>query len=121
MDGTDFELTTSSRRRRPDRSLSERDTLTCTMSDLPSHSPVDQPILNWGNVGIGFSFLLFDSIISSAFGLNIGPALITAGIRCVVQLALVATVLQKIFDADNLWAVGAITCVSNSIFSETDH
>lgn len=76
------------------------------MSEMP-HG--DQPILNWANVGIGFSFLVLDAVISGVFGLNIGPSLLVAGIRCVVQLAVVATILQKIFDADNIFAVAGIT------------
>ena len=76
-----------------------------TMDDQP---PSSETHLTWANVGIGFSFILFDSIISSVFGLGVGTALITAAVRCVVQLAVVALLLQKVFEAENPWAVGGI-------------
>ena len=41
----------------------------------------------------------------------------TAAVRCVVQLALVATLLQKVFEADNAWAVGGIACEEKNIVS----
>ena len=64
--------------------------------------------LNWGNVGLAFSFIVFNAIISTTYGLGVGSSLLTAAIRCVVQLSVVALVLQRVFEANNPWAVAAI-------------
>ncbi len=64
--------------------------------------------LSWGNVGLAFSFIVFDAIISTTYGLGVGSSLLTAAIRCTVQLSVVALVLQKVFEANNPWAVAAI-------------
>lgn len=74
---------------------------------------MDQPgtgttSLNWGNVGLAFSFIVFNALISTTYGLGIGSSLLSAAIRCVVQLSIVALVLQKVFEANNPWAVAAI-------------
>lgn len=64
--------------------------------------------LTWANVGLGFAFVAFDAIISRIFGLGVGVPLVTAAVRCIIQLALMALVLQKIFDADNPWGVAGL-------------
>ena len=64
--------------------------------------------LTYANVGYAFSFILFDAALSLFFGLGVGSSLVTAAIRCVVQLAVVATLLQKVFEARNPWVVAAI-------------
>ena len=74
---------------------------------------MDQPgtgttSLNWGNVGLAFSFIVFNALISTTYGLGIGSSLLSAAIRCVVQLSIVVLVLQKVFEANNPWAVAAI-------------
>lgn len=74
---------------------------------------MDQPVsdtthLTWGNVGLAFSFIVFNAFLSTTYGLGVGSSLLTAAIRCVVQLSLVALVLQKVFEANNPWAVAAI-------------
>lgn len=66
--------------------------------------------LTWENVGLAFSFILFDAVFSRLFGLGVGSSLVTAAVRCVVQLTLVALVLQKVFEANNPWAVAGIAC-----------
>lgn len=66
--------------------------------------------LTWGNVGLAFSFILFDAVVSKIFGLGIGTSLMTAAVRCVVQLTLVALILQKVFDTNNPWGVAGIAC-----------
>lgn len=74
-------------------------------------SPTDSKThLDWGNVGLGFAFVVFDAIISRVFGLGVGVPLITAAIRCIIQLAIMALVLQRIFEADNPWGVSGIAC-----------
>lgn len=64
--------------------------------------------LTYANVGLAFSFILFDAILSFFFGLGVGTSLVTSAVRCVVQLAIVATLLQKVFETRNPWAVAAI-------------
>lgn len=67
--------------------------------------------LHWSNVGIGFTFVIFDAIISYVLGLGLGRALIVGGLRCIVQLTLMALVLQRIFDARDPWGVAGISCM----------
>ena len=66
--------------------------------------------LTYANVGLAFSFILFDAFVSFFFGLGIGSSLVTAAVRCILQLAVVATLLQKVFEANNPWAVAGIAC-----------
>jgi ABC-type iron transport system FetAB permease component len=66
--------------------------------------------LTWSNVGLGFSFILIDATVSSAYGLGVGRALVTAAVRCVIQLAIVALLLQRVFETQNPWAVAGIAC-----------
>lgn len=73
--------------------------------------PVAKTHLTWANVGLGFSFVLFDAVVSRVFGLGVGLPLLTAAVRCVVQLAIMALVLQKIFEAENPWGVSALACM----------
>jgi ABC-type iron transport system FetAB permease component len=72
--------------------------------------------LTWGNVGIGFAFVAFDALISQTFGLGVGLPLVTAAVRCIVQLALMALVLQKIFEAENPWGVAGLAGAYSIIF-----
>lgn len=72
--------------------------------------------LTWANVGLAFSFILFDAVVSMFFGLGVGSSLVTAAVRCVVQLSIVALVLQKVFETNNPWAVAAIAC-AHSVLS----
>jgi len=69
--------------------------------------------LKWMNVGLALSFVLFDAVLSSTFGLRIGGSLITAAVRCIIQLAVVATLLQKVFETENPWAVAGIAFLLN--------
>ena len=77
------------------------------MDSLPDHTVAD---LGWSHVGFGLTFIAFNSIISQAFQLHIGASLVFAALRCVVQLTLVATILQQVFAAENFWAVVGIAC-----------
>jgi ABC-type iron transport system FetAB permease component len=65
--------------------------------------------LGWDNVGIGLAFVVFDAVLSGVYGLGVGKGLVTAAIRCIVQLALMGLVLQKIFDVNNPWGVVGIS------------
>ncbi|EGO24331.1 hypothetical protein SERLADRAFT_467455 [Serpula lacrymans var. lacrymans S7.9] len=69
--------------------------------------------LTWGNVGLGFSFILFDAFVSTSFGLGVGSSLVTSAVRCIVQLGIVALLLQRVFETNNPWAVGGIACLLN--------
>ena len=64
--------------------------------------------LTWSNVGLAFSFIVFDAVVSKSFGLGVGTSLVTAAVRCVVQLSLVALVLQKVFETNDPWGVAGI-------------
>lgn len=76
-------------------------------------APTDSTHLDWTNVGLGFSFILFNALLSTSLQLGVGSSLLSAAVRCVVQLALVALVLQKVFETNNPWAVGGIACLLN--------
>ncbi|KAF8501786.1 UPF0014-domain-containing protein [Russula emetica] len=80
------------------------------MDPLPSHPVAD---LGWSQVGFGLTFIAFNSIISQALQLGIGASLVFAALRCVVQLTLVATILQRVFAAENFWAVVGIALLLN--------
>ncbi|KAG6873466.1 hypothetical protein C0995_015169 [Termitomyces sp. Mi166 len=74
------------------------------MSDVPE--PITH--LGWGHIALGFTFILFDVGISAYFGLGIERGLLTAAIRCVIQLAIMAVLLHGVFSAENPWAVAGI-------------
>ncbi|PCH42131.1 UPF0014-domain-containing protein [Wolfiporia cocos MD-104 SS10] len=69
--------------------------------------------LSWANVGLAFSFIVFDGIISVTFGLGVGSGLVTAAVRCIIQLSVVALILQKVFEAENPLAVAGIAFLLN--------
>ena len=71
-------------------------------------SPSPSTHLSWGNVGLAFAFILFDALVSQTFSLGVGSSLVTAAVRCVAQLSLVALILQKVFETNNPWAVAGI-------------
>ena len=64
--------------------------------------------LTWANVGFSFGFILFNVFLSNFFGLGVGWSLFVAAVRCVVQLAIVASLLTKVFESDSPWAVAGI-------------
>jgi ABC-type iron transport system FetAB permease component len=66
--------------------------------------------LTWINVGISLTFVLFDIGVSRVFRLGIGLSLLVAGLRCVGQLALVATVLHEVFETTNPWLIFLLCC-----------
>ncbi|KAJ3518653.1 hypothetical protein NM688_g9407 [Phlebia brevispora] len=69
--------------------------------------------LTYGNVALAFSFIVFNAVVSRTFSLGVGTSLVTAAVRCVVQLTLVALILQKVFETNNPWAVAGIACLLN--------
>ncbi|KAF4562532.1 UPF0014 family protein [Pleurotus pulmonarius] len=81
-------------------------------TSLPGQTETE-PSLSWINVGLALSFILFDVVLSSVLRLGIERPLITSSIRCVIQLGLASTLLQKVFNAKNPWAVAGIVCLLN--------
>ncbi|OSX57662.1 hypothetical protein POSPLADRAFT_1155665 [Postia placenta MAD-698-R-SB12] len=69
--------------------------------------------LSWGNVSLAFSFIVFDAIVSVSFGLGVGNGLVTAAVRCIIQLSVVALILQKIFETNNPIGVAGIAFLLN--------
>ncbi|KAF8322712.1 UPF0014-domain-containing protein [Clavulina sp. PMI_390] len=65
--------------------------------------------LSWGNVGIGFAFIAFDVLFSAVLGVNVGGSLFSSAIRCIIQLSIMALVLQSVFHAKSPWAVAGLT------------
>ncbi|KAG5337497.1 hypothetical protein C0989_009495 [Termitomyces sp. Mn162] len=79
------------------------------MSDV--REPTTQ--LGWGHIALGFTFILFDVGVSAYFRLGIERGLLTAAIRCVIQLAIMAVLLHGVFSAENPWAVAGIALLLN--------
>ena len=77
------------------------------MDSSPSQPVAD---LGWAQVGFAFTFIAFNSIISQVLQLGVGASIMSAALRCVVQLTLMATILQHVFAAENFWAVVGIAC-----------
>ena len=77
------------------------------MDSSPSQPVVD---LGWSHVGLAFTFIAFNSVISQVLQLGVGASIMIAALRCVVQLTLMATILQRVFGAENFWAVVGIAC-----------
>src|SRR5438445_11075429 len=82
-------------------------------SDPSNPHPSSSPNLTWTNVAIGLGFILFDAGLSSLLRLGIGISLLVASLRCIGQLALVATVLQGVFERKDPWSVAGIVCMSS--------
>lgn len=71
------------------------------MAESPSSDPSNN--LTWANVGLGLSFVIFNAAVSGFLGLGVGTSLVTAAVRCVIQLSVMALILQRIFDTENPW------------------
>lgn len=80
------------------------------MDRPPSELSTDDPRLSWLNVALAFSFILANIFISHIFGLDVGTSLLIAAVRCVVQLGIVAVLLQSVFETEDPWAVAGIAC-----------
>lgn len=92
---------------------------------MDAPTPGDSTTLTWGNVALGLAFILFNALISTTLHLGVGSALVTSAVRCVVQLAIMGLVLQRVFETNNPWAVAAIACTFSvpytNIGAETTH
>ena len=86
------------------------------VSDIPETSSE----LTWINVAIALAFILFDIGVSTVFRLGIGLSLLIAALRCVGQLALVATILQRVFETENPWLVALICCTFQSFVPDSE-
>jgi len=71
----------------------------------------DSTHLTWVNVGLGFSFILFNAVVSTSLNLGVGNSLVTSALRCIIQLAIVGLLLQRVFETNNPWAVAGIACM----------
>lgn len=69
--------------------------------------------LSWANVALGFSFIIFNAVVSTSFNLGVGNSLISASLRCIAQLAIVGLLLQRVFETNNPWAVAGIAFLLN--------
>ena len=83
--------------------------------DTTPPSP-SSPHLEWSNVGFGFAFIAINVVLSQALHLQIGTSLVISAVRCTVQLAFVATILQRVFAAHTIWTVAAIARTSHTHF-----
>ena len=79
---------------------------------MDSSPPSSDVNLEWSNVGIGFAFIAVNAALSHVLQLRVGTTLVIASLRCVIQLTLMATILQQVFAARNIWAVGGIARAS---------
>jgi ABC-type iron transport system FetAB permease component len=75
------------------------------MDGVPSG---EQSLLTWSNVALAFSFVAFDAVLSSVYRLGISSSLITAAVRCVIQLSIMALVLESIFKAKSPYGVAGL-------------
>ena len=66
--------------------------------------------LTWFNVVISLTSIISVIGVSTVLRLGIGLSLLIAGLRCVKQLALVATILHEVFETKNPWLVSLICC-----------
>ena len=73
------------------------------MDDIPDRG--DQPLLTWSNVALALSFVAFDAVLSSVYHLGIAGALVPAALRCVIQLSVMALVLESIFKTHNPFGI----------------
>lgn len=71
----------------------------------------DSSHLTWANVGLGFSFIIFNAVVSTSLNLGVGSSLVTSALRCVVQLAIVGLLLQHVFETNDPWAISVIVCM----------
>jgi uncharacterized protein (TIGR00245 family) len=77
------------------------------------NEPSEGATLTWINIAIGFTFILLNVGLSTAFRLGLGTSLLIAAVRCTGQLAAVATVLHQVFEHRNPWTVALVAFVLN--------
>jgi ABC-type iron transport system FetAB permease component len=77
-------------------------------------NPNEKTHLTWINVALAFVFILFNITVSFVFGLDrdVPFSLLTAAVRCVVQLSILSLVLEVVFKGGP-WAVAGLAIVLN--------
>lgn len=60
------------------------------------------------NVALALAFIAFDSVLSIILGLGIASSLLVAASRCILQLSVMALVLDKVFATGNIFGVFGI-------------
>ena len=75
--------------------------------------------LGWNNVVIAFSFILFDTFVSGVLKIGVGSSLLISAVRCMIQLTVVATILQQVFAADDQLVIAGITGNRLSVCSQS--
>ena len=80
-----------------------------TVSDVPFlTTALSGAELGWDNVAIALAFILFDTFVSGVLKIGVGSSLLTGAIRCMIQLTVVATILQQVFAAENQLVIAGI-------------
>ena len=74
----------------------------------------EQTLLTWSNVALALSFVAFDAVLSSVYRLGISSSLISAAVRCVIQLSVMALVLESIFKTKSPYAIAGLVRESHS-------
>jgi hypothetical protein len=76
------------------------------MDPYPAPPPV--PDLQWSHVIFSLTFVGINSLVSWSLHLHVAASLVIAAGRCMVQLTVVALVLQHVFAAKNSISVAGI-------------
>jgi len=90
-----------------------------TASDAPFLTTALIVELGWNNVVIALSFILFDTFVSGVLKIGVGSSLLISAIRCMIQLTVVATILQQVFAAEDQLVIAGITGVRLSVCSRS--
>jgi len=73
----------------------------------------EQPLLTWSNVALALSFVVFDAVLSSVYRLGISNSLISAALRCIIQLSVMALLLESIFKTQNPYGIFGLALLLN--------
>lgn len=68
----------------------------------------EQPLLTWPNVALALSFVAFDAVLSSIYRLGISSSLLSAALRCIIQLSVMALLLESIFKTQNPYGIAGL-------------
>jgi len=82
------------------------------MDDIPDRGG-ERPLLTWSNVALALSFVAFDAVLSSVYRLGISSSLVSAALRCVIQLSVMALVLESIFRTQNPFGIVGLALFLN--------
>jgi len=62
---------------------------------------------------LALSFVVFDAVLSSIYRLGISTSLISAALRCIIQLSVMALVLESIFKTRNPYGIAGLALLLN--------